>query len=85
MKIKESLVYDKYSGQLAGYVDLGDSETNYGSFRDPDSLATHVLVFYIRGLATHVLVFYIRGLATHVLVFYIRGLARCDCFYIRGL
>ena len=28
MKIKENLVYDKYSGQLVGYVDLGDPETN---------------------------------------------------------
>ena len=52
MKIKENLVYDKYSGQLVGYVDLGDPETNYASFKDPDSLATHVLVFYIRGLAS---------------------------------
>ena len=49
MKIKEHLVYDKYSGQLVGYVDLGDPETNYASFKDPDSLATHGLVFYIRG------------------------------------
>ena len=45
MKIKENLVYDKYSGQLVGYVDLGDPETNYASFKDHDSLATHVLVF----------------------------------------
>ena len=52
MKIKENLVSDKYSGQLVGYVDLGDPETNYASFKDPDSLATHVLVFYIRGLAS---------------------------------
>ena len=85
MKIKENLVY-KYSGQLVGYVDLGDPETNYASFKDPDSLATHVLVFYIRGLATHVLVFSIRGLATHVLVFSIRGLAtHVLVFSIRGL
>ena len=53
MKIKENLVYDKYSGQLVGYVDLGDPETNYASFEDPDSLATRVLVFYIRGLASY--------------------------------
>ena len=51
MKMKENLVYDKYSRQLVGYVDLGDPETNYASFKDPGSLATHLLVFYIRGLA----------------------------------
>ena len=51
MKIKENLVY-KYSGKLVGYVDLGDPETNYASFKDSDSLATHVLVFSIRGLAS---------------------------------
>ena len=89
MKIKENLVYDKYSGQFVGYVYLGDHETIYASFKDPDTLATHVLVFYIRDpdtLATHVLVFYIRGLATHVLVFYIRRLAtHVLVFYIRRL
>ena len=40
MKIKENLVYDKYSGQLVGHIDLGDSETNSAYFKDPDSLAT---------------------------------------------
>ena len=29
---------------------LGDPESDYASFKVPDSLATHVLVFYIRGL-----------------------------------
>ena len=52
MKITENLVSDKYSGQLVGYIDLGDPETNHASFIDPDSLATHVLVFHIRGIAS---------------------------------
>ena len=52
VKIKENLVSDKYSRLLVGYVDLGDPETNYASFKDHDRLATHVLVFYIRGLAS---------------------------------
>ena len=34
-----------------GYVDLGDPSTNYSSFENPDELASHVMVFYIRGLA----------------------------------
>ena len=45
---RENLVYDKYSRQLVGYVDLGDPETNYASFKYPDSLETHVLLFYKR-------------------------------------
>ena len=52
MKIKENLVYNNYSGQLVEYVHLGDPKTNFVSFIDPESLATHMLVFYIRGLAS---------------------------------
>ena len=51
MKIQENLVYDKYTGNLVGYVDLGDPSINYSSFENPDELASHVMVFYIRGLA----------------------------------
>lgn len=53
MKIKENLVYDKYTGQLTGYVDLGDPELNFSSFKHHNVLATHVLVFYIRGIASY--------------------------------
>ena len=52
MKIQEHLVYDKYTGNLVGYVDLGDPIINYSSFENPDELASHVMVFYIRGLAS---------------------------------
>ena len=52
LKIQENLVYDKHSGELIGYVDLGDPELNYSSFQNTDDLATHVLVYYIRGLAS---------------------------------
>ena len=52
MKIKENLVYNKYSGLIVGYVDLGDPKTNFVSFLDPQNLATHMLVFYIRGLTS---------------------------------
>ena len=52
MKIQENLVYDKYSGDLVGYVNLGDPDLNYASFDDHDDLATHVLVFYVTGLAS---------------------------------
>ena len=52
LKIHENLVYDKHSGELIGYVDLGDPELNYSTFQNTDDLATHVLVYYIRELAT---------------------------------
>ena len=52
MKIKQNLIYDKYSGDLVGYVDLGDPDINFSSFKDHNNLATHVLVFFVRGLVS---------------------------------
>ena len=43
------LVYDKNFGNLVGYVDLGDLDINYSSFDNADVLASHVMVFHIRG------------------------------------
>ena len=52
MKIQQNLVYDKYSGDLMGYVDSGDPDLNYASFKNQDELATPVLVFYVTGLTS---------------------------------
>jgi len=52
VKIQEDLVFDKHSGELIGFVDLGDPELNYSSFKDIDALASHCMVFYIRGLSS---------------------------------
>ena len=55
IKRKENLIYVKHSGELIGYVDLGDlgdPELNYSTFQDANDLASHVLVYYIRGLAS---------------------------------
>ncbi len=52
VKIQENLVYDKHSGELIGFVDLGDTELNYSCFNDVKQLATHALVYYVRGLAS---------------------------------
>ena len=46
------MVYHKYSGELIGYVDLGDPELNYSCFSNVDVLASHALVYYVRGLAS---------------------------------
>ena len=45
-------MFDKHTNELIGFVDLGDATVNYATIDNIDELATHVLVFYIRGLAT---------------------------------
>ena len=50
MKIQENLVWDKHSGELIGFVDLGDISLNYSSLAKMDEIATHVLVFLIRSI-----------------------------------
>ena len=51
MKIQSNLVYNQYSGKLIGYVDLGDPDINYTTFMKDNELATHALVYYVRGIA----------------------------------
>ena len=53
MKIPSNLVFDKNTGQLTGFTDLGDSTINYATFEKQDELAFHVLAFFIRGLTTN--------------------------------
>ena len=50
MKIQENLVWDKHTGELIGFVDLGDTELNYASLQKVDDLATHILAFLIRSI-----------------------------------
>ena len=53
IKLQERLVYDKHSGELIGFVDLGDAELNYSYFHSGvDQLATHALVYYVIGMAS---------------------------------
>ena len=47
MKIQENLVWDKHSGELIGYFDLGDVNLNYATLSRVEEIATHVLVFLI--------------------------------------
>ena len=39
MKIQENLVWDKHSGELIGFVDLGDININYGTLQNVQKLA----------------------------------------------
>ena len=50
MKIQENLVWDKYNGELIGYVDLGDINLNHATLSKVTTVASHVLVFLIRSI-----------------------------------
>ena len=50
MKIQSDLVFDKYTGELVGFTDLGEPDINMGTLKNHDDIATHVLVFYLRGI-----------------------------------
>ena len=50
MKIQEDLVWDKHTGELIFFVDLGDIKLNYATFQDVKELATHFLVFLVKSI-----------------------------------
>lgn len=53
MKIKEGLVYNKYSGELIGFADLGDINNELVKLEQGDerpSIAKYVLAIMVRGL-----------------------------------
>ena len=61
MKIQSNLAFDKYSGNLTGFVNLGDPDTNYATLGNEDVMATHALSFLVRGMCTdikHVIAYY---------------------------
>ena len=61
MKIQLNLVFDKYSGDLIGFVDLGDPMTNYACLGDEDVMATQALAFLVRGMCSdmkHMIAYY---------------------------
>ena len=53
MKLKSNLVFKKYSGELIGYMDLGDADINYSVLEEEEELASYVLVYFLRGLAVN--------------------------------
>lgn len=56
VKVKEGLVFNKHSGQIIGFVDIGDvndkTEQLEKSIDKPPALAKSMLVFMVRGLFT---------------------------------
>ena len=55
IKIKEDLIYNKHTGQIIGYVNLGDIEQQLVALEENRSfisnVATHMLQFMLRGLS----------------------------------
>ena len=51
MSLKSNLIFDKNSHQQIGFVDLGDPDLNFATLQKCE-LATHALVFMVRGIAT---------------------------------
>ncbi len=52
MKVQNGLVWDKSTGELIGYVDLGDPDVNFATLENQDKIATHALVFMVKGICT---------------------------------
>ena len=50
IKVQENLVWDKHTGELVGYVDLGGINTNYETLQILDKIANHILVFLLRNI-----------------------------------
>ena len=54
MKLQENLVFHKTSGELIGYINLGDPLTTFANMdEDTDPIASHALAFLVRGLCSH--------------------------------
>ena len=47
MKVQEDLVWDKNTGELIGFVDLGEISVNYATLQDCKELAIHYY-YYLR-------------------------------------
>ena len=50
MKIQEDLVWNKSTGELIGYLDLGDDDINQGILQDEQKLASHIMVFMLKSI-----------------------------------
>ena len=50
VKIQENLVWDKHTGNLIGFVDLGEPSVNFATLNKTNELATHMLVFMVRSI-----------------------------------
>lgn len=45
-------MFNKVTGELIGFTDLGDLDLNYGVLEKTNEIATHALAFLVRGVCT---------------------------------
>lgn len=50
IKVQEILVWDRHSGKLIGYADIGDVNTKYVTLRKSYEIATYMLAFPLRSI-----------------------------------
>ena len=50
MKVQEDLVWNKHTGELIGFVDLGSNEINESLLQDNQKLANHIMVFMVKSI-----------------------------------
>ena len=50
IKKEENQVWDKHNGELIGYVHTDDTVLNYATLSKATTVASHVLVFFIRSI-----------------------------------
>ena len=48
VKIQSGLIFNKHTGKVIGFVDLGDEDMNSATLSKPTNMATHVLSFHLR-------------------------------------
>ena len=51
MRKRPCQIFNKVTGELIGYVDLGDPDINLATLDEADAVATHV--FFVRGVCTN--------------------------------
>ena len=49
-KVQKILVWDRHSGKLIGYADIGDVNTKYATLQKSYEIATHMLPFPLRSI-----------------------------------
>ena len=64
MKIQENLVWSKHTGDLIGFVDLGNVNLNYATLQETSAIASHVLVFLLRSVVINPFKFSLANFAT---------------------
>ena len=55
MKVQEDLVWDKTTGKLISFEDLGDRDLNYATLQNAQQLATHLLIFMVKSISNPVI------------------------------